>query len=113
MVTERGEEDWVSDMKKVIKDREEGKDGHDLSLAKKASRSVIIGEDLYKRGFSTPLLKCVSKAEAEYVLQELHQGACGLHSGARTMATRVLRAEYYWPTLRTDCADFVKKCVSC
>ncbi|XP_068486585.1 uncharacterized protein [Phaseolus vulgaris] len=111
MVTEQGEEDWVSDMKKVNKDREEGKDGHDLSLAKKASRFVIIGEDLYKRAFSTPLLKCVSKAEAEYVLQELHQGACDLHYGAQTMATRVLRAEYYWPTLRTNCADFVKKCV--
>ena len=53
MVTEQGEEDWVSDMKKVIRNREEGKDGHDLSLAKKASRFVIIGEDLYKRGFST------------------------------------------------------------
>jgi len=95
MVTEQGEEDGVSDMKKVIKDREEGKDGHDLSLAKKASRFVIIGEDLYKRGFLTQLLKCVSKEEAKYVLQELHQGARGLHSGARTMATRVLRAGYY------------------
>jgi len=113
MVTEKGEEDWVSDMKKAVKDREEGKDDHNLPLSKKASRFVIIGEDLYKQGFSTPLLKCVSKVEAKYILQELHQGACGLHSGARTMVTRVLRAGYYWPTLRTDCTNFVKKCVSC
>jgi len=113
MVTEQGEEDWVSNMKKVVKDREEGKENHDLSLAKKASRFVMIGEDLYKRGFSTTLLKCVSKVEAEYVLKELHQGARGLNSGARTMATGVLRVGYYWPTLRTDCADFVKKYVSC
>ena len=113
MITEKGGDDWVSDMKKAVKDREEGKDGHDLPLSKKASRFVIIREDLYKRGFSTPLLKCVSKVEAEYILQELHQGACGLHSGVRTMATRVLRVGYYWPTLRTDCTNFVKKCVSC
>ena len=33
--------------------------------------------------------------------------------GARTMATRVLRACYYWPTQRIDCADFVKKCQNC
>jgi len=51
-------------MKKVVKDREEGKESHDLSLHKKASRFVMIGEDLYKRGFSTPLLKCVLKVEA-------------------------------------------------
>ena len=28
MVTEKGEDDWVADMKKAVKDREEGKDGH-------------------------------------------------------------------------------------
>jgi len=96
-------------MKKVVKDREEGKEIRDLSLTKKTSFFVIIGEDLYKRGFSTPLLKCVSKAEKEYVLQELHQGACGLHSGARMMETKVLRVGYYWATLRTDCADFCEE----
>jgi len=29
------------------------------------------------------------------------------------MATRVLRACYYWPTLKVDCADSAKKCTSC
>nr|KYP62073.1 Transposon Ty3-I Gag-Pol polyprotein [Cajanus cajan] len=32
--------------------------------------------------------------------EEIHQGICGMHSGARSMATRVLRAGYYWPTLK-------------
>jgi len=29
------------------------------------------------------------------------------------MATRILRASYYWPTMESDCHDFVKKCISC
>nr|KYP44062.1 Gypsy retrotransposon integrase-like protein 1 [Cajanus cajan] len=29
------------------------------------------------------------------------------------MAAKVLRAGYYWPTLKEDCANFVKKCVQC
>lgn len=31
----------------------------------------------------------------------------------RTMAIRVLRVEYYWPTLRTDCSSFVEKWLQC
>lgn len=36
-----------------------------------------------------------------------------MYFGERIMATRVLRVEYYWPTLRTDYSNFVKKCLQC
>lgn len=29
------------------------------------------------------------------------------------METRVLRVGYYWPTLRADCPEYVKKCIQC
>ncbi|XP_068475077.1 uncharacterized protein [Phaseolus vulgaris] len=106
MATDREDVDWISEIKNVLEGREAGKECNDLAMRKKASRFVLVGDDLYKRGYSTSLLKCVSKIEAEYILKELHHGACGLHSGAQTMATRVLRVGYYWPTLRAECADF-------
>jgi len=34
---------------------------------------MMIGDDLYKRGHSTPSLKCVSQEQWEYILQELHE----------------------------------------
>nr|KYP36963.1 Transposon Ty3-I Gag-Pol polyprotein [Cajanus cajan] len=46
-------------------------------------------------------------------MREVHEGICGSHSGGRTLAAKVLRAGYYWPTLKGDCAEFVKKCVQC
>jgi ribonuclease HI len=46
-----------------------------------ATRFYLIGEILYKRGYSEPLLKCLSKTEADYVLKEIHEGVCGDHSG--------------------------------
>ena len=79
----------------MLEDREVGKEVHDLAITKKATQFVLVGNDLYKRGFSNPLLKCVFKTEAEYILEELHHGACGLHSRPRTMAARVLRPGYY------------------
>jgi len=55
----------------------------------------MVGEDLYKRGYGQPLLKCVTPEQAQYIIKELHEGICGYHSGARTMATRVLKAGYF------------------
>ena len=76
-----------------------------------AARFVLIGDDLYPRGYTRPLLKCLTPDQASYVVQELHEGICGTHSGARTMAAKVVRAGYYWPTVQGDCTDFVHKCL--
>ena len=73
----------------------------------------MIGDDLYKHGYDQPLLKCVTPKQAQYIIQELHEGICGYHSGARTMTTRILRTGYFWPTMEADCQDFVKKCKPC
>jgi len=71
---------------------------------------TMINEDLYRRGYSTPLLKCITSKWVEYILVEIHEGVCGNHSGVRTMVANVLRANYYWPTVQGDCAEYVKKC---
>ena len=73
----------------------------------------MIGDDLYKRGYDQPLLKCVTAEQAQYIIKELHEGICGYHSDARTMTTRILRAGYFWKTMEADCHDFVKRCIPC
>jgi len=46
----------------------------DKALPKKVAWYVTIGEDLYKRGFSTSLLlKCVNIEQGEYVMNELQK----------------------------------------
>lgn len=47
------------------------------------------------------------------VLEELHEGVCGGHPGAKTLSERVINQGYFWPTLRKDAQDFVRKCYSC
>ena len=68
---------------------------------------------LYKRGFFTPFLKCISGEDTKYVLREIHEGICGNHIGARALAGKVLRQGYYWPTILKDATDLVKKCRIC
>ena len=80
---------------------------------RKVARYTLVGDKLFKRGFTTPLLKCIDIEQAEYVMKELHQSICGYHSSARTMSTRILRARYYWPTMMADVTSFVKRCIPC
>ena len=64
---------------------------------------------LYKRGFFTPILKCITRKDIEYVLREVHEGICGNHIGARALVGKVLRQGYYWPTILKDVTHLVKK----
>ena len=50
---------------------------------------------LYNRGFSVPILKCVGREDANYILREVHKGTCGNHIGARALAGKALRQGYY------------------
>ncbi|XP_017410139.1 uncharacterized protein LOC108322526 [Vigna angularis] len=104
--------DWRINIKEIIKRQENGVHVRTIE-AKKAARYLLIGEDLYKRGFSSPLLKCISSEEAEYVMRELHEGACGMHTGQRALRTKVIRAGYFWPMVEKDCKEFVQKCLKC
>ena len=85
----------------------------ETAMKRKCTRYTLIGDELYRKSYSRPLLKCINKSRAKYVMAELHEGICGLYSGGRSMATRALRAGYYWPTMESDAAEYVKKCKKC
>ena len=68
---------------------------------------------LYKRGFFTPILKCIAGKNIEYVLREAHEGVCGNHIRARALAGKVLRQGYYWPRILRDATDLVRRCKIC
>uniref|UniRef100_A0A2N9FT66 Uncharacterized protein n=1 Tax=Fagus sylvatica TaxID=28930 RepID=A0A2N9FT66_FAGSY len=68
---------------------------------------------LYKRGFSLPYLRCLAPDEANYVMREIHEGVCGDHSGARALQRKIVRAGYYWPSMKADTYQFVQHCDKC
>ena len=76
----------------------EGKD-EARKLRVMLARFVLMDEVTYKRGFSQPYLRCLAPDEANYVLREVHEGACGNHSRARSLVHKVVHVGYYWPTI--------------
>ncbi|KAH1077247.1 hypothetical protein GYH30_052668 [Glycine max] len=61
----------------------------------KANYYVILDGELFKRGLTTPPLKCLNNQQVDYVMGELHDGICGLHTGERSLTTKVVHSRYY------------------
>ena len=60
-------------------------------IKRMAPHYTLVDEQLYKRSFTLPLLKCLLPSKAKYALQEVHDGLCGNHLGGRALAHKILR----------------------
>ncbi|GKU90960.1 hypothetical protein SLEP1_g4897 [Rubroshorea leprosula] len=58
-------------------------------------------------------MKLRKKASLYTLVDGVHEGVCGSHVGARTLAHKVLRQGYYWPNMHKDATYFVQKCRKC
>lgn len=59
------------------------------------------------------LLKCIDEKHSETILNEMHYGIYGGHYMSKTIAHKVIRARFLWPTLFKDAHKLVKKCNAC
>ncbi|XP_072081183.1 uncharacterized protein [Arachis hypogaea] len=80
---------------------------------RRASYYIAVGDNLYRRGLSQALLKCICKHDAEIVMAETHKGVCENHIGGQALSAKIMRTEYYWPTIKRDCIAKVKECDNC
>ncbi|XP_068462251.1 uncharacterized protein [Phaseolus vulgaris] len=82
-------------------------------VKKNSSKFTLIDGELYRFGFTHPLLVCVHGEKCTRIMAELHEGICGSHIGGRALATRTIHASYYWPTMREDCKRYAQRCKQC
>ena len=68
---------------------------------------------LYKRSFSGPYLLCVHPEASKSLLEELHEGVCGSHTGGRSLSHRAIIQGYWWPDMQKEAQEYVKKCDQC
>ena len=47
------------------------------------------------------------------MLNDFHGGACGGHLSWLSIAQKILRVGYFWPSIFKDCVDAVKRCHPC
>ena len=64
-------------------------------LRYKATRYSVLSGDLYRRGYSRVLQRCVGPEEAEGILKGIHSGCYGNHAGSISLAHKALRQGFY------------------
>jgi len=90
----------------------------DRVKAEKIRRKALsfwLSEDqkLYKRSYSGLYLLCVNLEVVKLLLEELHEGICGSHTGGRSLAHRALTQGYKWPSMQKYSQEYMKKCDQC
>ncbi|GJX83061.1 reverse transcriptase domain-containing protein [Tanacetum coccineum] len=58
-------------------------------------------------------LRCVGPLQANYVLREIHEGSCSMHSGPRSVVAKAIQTGYYWPTMHMDARKKERECNDC
>ena len=83
-------------------------------VRRKATRYWLSkNQKLYKRSFSGPYLLCVQPELTESLLEELHEGICGSHTGGRFLAHRAITQGYWWPNMQKETLEYVRKYDQC
>ncbi|XP_022004051.1 uncharacterized protein LOC110901539 [Helianthus annuus] len=65
------------------------------------------------RSYLGPLLRCVDPEDANYLIHEVHEGICGIHTGPRMVVAKEMNAGYYWPGMHLDAVKVLRKCNGC
>jgi hypothetical protein len=85
-------EDWRTPITLYLQGNYHPTDRNEAKRLKHRSRDFAIVEgQLYKKGISQPMLKCITETEGIELLCEVHSGTCGSHSGPRALAAKVIR----------------------
>ena len=80
-------------------------------LRRQANYFIIYQDELYKKSFSLPLLKCATAWESKKILEEIHEGICGNHIGRKALALKALRMDFIgqlcWQMLRATSRNVI------
>ena len=77
-----------------------------------AKKYTLWNDELYYRDTDGELKLCLAQSEVPAVLTEFHESSFGGHWG-RDVTTSNLRRHSYWPTMRKDVIEHLKRCEAC
>jgi len=106
---------WMDPVMQFLKEDILPEEKIEADKIRKKATSYWLSEDskLYRRSFSGPYLLCVHPDQTELLLEEIHEGICGSHTGGRSLAHRAITQGYWWPNMQREALEYVKKCDQC
>ena len=92
---------WMDSIIRFLKNDILTEEKIEANKIRRNATSYWLSEDhkLYKRSFLGPYLLCVRPKLTKSLLEELHEGIYGSHTGGRSLAHRVITQGYWWPNM--------------
>ncbi|XP_071740984.1 uncharacterized protein [Rutidosis leptorrhynchoides] len=84
-----------------------------MKIRVKAPNYELRGESLYRQSYLGASQRCVGPKEAAMIIDEIHKGSCGLHSGLKTVTERIKRLGYYWSQMYADTVERIRVFQEC
>ena len=111
----RGGPSWMDSIIQFLKEDILPEEKVEADKIRRKATSYWLLEDhkLYKRSISGPYLLCVHPEQTESLLEEMHEGIYGSHTGGRSLAHRSLTQGYWWPNIQREALEYVRKCDQC
>ena len=106
---------WMDPVMQFLKEDILPEEKIEADKIRKKATSYWLSEDskLYRPSFSGPYLLCVHPDQIELLLEEMHEGICGSHTGGRSLAHKAITQGYWWPNMQREALEYVKKCDQC
>ena len=86
----RARPSWMDSITQFLKEDILPEEKIEADKIRRKATNYWLSEDgkLYRRSFSGPYLLCVHPEQTESLLEEMHEGICGSHTGGRSLAHR-------------------------
>jgi hypothetical protein len=103
-------EDWRTEIVSFLQENYPSDDEVYIKRMEAMTRPYMIIEgELYKQGVCSPLLKCLSRAEGQELMKEVHAGVCGAHIGSRPLLGKVFQIRILLAEGSFECSRFSSK----
>ena len=92
---------WMDSIIQFLKEDILPEEKIEADKIRRKATSYWLSEDhrLHKRSFSGPYLLCVHPDQTKSLLEEMHEGICGSHTGDRSLAHKAITQGYWWPNM--------------
>jgi hypothetical protein len=84
--------------------------GERRALKLKSIEYRLINLVFFRVNYDGVILRCLECEDEDKVLKEIHDGPTSGHFAWNTTAQKILRANYYWPTMFKDAHTYARNC---
>ncbi|KAK0583648.1 hypothetical protein LWI29_000919 [Acer saccharum] len=106
--------DWTTQLRKYLEENILLEDTLEAKRIRyRSTRYTILDGDLYKKRFSKTLQRCFTGEEADQILKDVHSSVCGNHTKGKSLAHKIFKQGFYWPTLFVEAQRFAENCETC